>query len=268
MSVNLIGNTMGLLSSIFSFASAKSANRDNYQNNLKLQHDSQNWSSAENAKARNFANQMFWKEARLMNSAHQREASDLKKAGFNPILTTGMSGAQTPTASASMVGAGTNSYNGNINEGQQVIDNLNTAKQLKQTDESISNEAKKIKNDFEIQNNQYKLASKRLESDIATSNANIELQRQKLAQEFALQSQANRINMINATTSARKAEIDARRLEQEKTEYNESAQHYSHRWTSHHPKQASFSHGLHRWLNGVSVPLIYNSKTTNVGGRK
>lgn len=47
-----------------------------------------------------------WQE-RMANSAHQREVSDLKKAGLNPVLSvTGGNGANTPTGSTASVSDG------------------------------------------------------------------------------------------------------------------------------------------------------------------
>lgn len=47
---------------------------------------------------RHFAREMFDKQKKLMNTAHQREVKDLRKAGLNPILSAKTSGAGTPGA--------------------------------------------------------------------------------------------------------------------------------------------------------------------------
>lgn len=68
----------------------------------------QAFNSAEAQKQRNW-------ETEMSNSAHQREVSDMKEAGLNPVLSSGGSGASTPSgasASASSGGSAGNPFNG------------------------------------------------------------------------------------------------------------------------------------------------------------
>lgn len=60
----------------------------------------------------NLKNQNYWNEVsiELANSAHQREVQDLEKAGLNPILSSGGSGASTPSLHAATLQNPTSSF--------------------------------------------------------------------------------------------------------------------------------------------------------------
>lgn len=109
-----------------------------------INRDSQRETNYENA--RMAADQRAW-EQMMSGTAHQREVSDLKKAGLNPILSAGGNGASTPSQSPATMQAPMiqmpNIFEAiNVSQNQQRIDNekalqsANIAKML--TDQELT----------------------------------------------------------------------------------------------------------------------------------
>lgn len=76
----------GLLSGGLDFIGGERAN----QANAEIARDTNAWSGRQAQILREW-------QAKMSNSAHQRQMADLKKAGLNPLLSAGQSGASTPS---------------------------------------------------------------------------------------------------------------------------------------------------------------------------
>lgn len=95
---NLVPNYTGLINSVGSSISSKLSGDLDYQRTLELQGMQQAFNASEAEKNRK------WQEE-MSNTAYQRQAVDLKSAGFNPALLLNASGASTPVGSNAYQGS-------------------------------------------------------------------------------------------------------------------------------------------------------------------
>lgn len=89
---NLVPNYTGLINSVGSSVSSRLSGDLDYQRTLELQGMQQSFNASEAEKNRK------WQEM-MSNTAYQRQAADLKAAGYNPALLLNASGASTPQGS-------------------------------------------------------------------------------------------------------------------------------------------------------------------------
>lgn len=112
---SMIGNALN------NITGASGSARQQFNNNMELQHDAQNFAK--------------WQ----MANAHQMEVQDLQNAGLNPVLSA--NGGASAGVSANSTGSGTPSGNP-IEMIGSIFNMLNTAKQTNATVDKIENEIK------------------------------------------------------------------------------------------------------------------------------
>lgn len=164
--------------------------------NIRLARESNQFSALESARSRNF-------QERMSNTSHQRQVSDMKKAGLNPMLSATQGGASTPAgASGSASMARTESSRAGDALGQAVstaLDSKRLKKEIAATDSQISlNKASRL-----TQTTQQELNN----SSAVEANARVHTEHLKQRE---MQSQ---IPAIDAEARARTWEADARQEE-------------------------------------------------------
>ncbi|AXH76387.1 MAG: DNA pilot protein [Microviridae sp.] len=105
-------------------------------NNITGASQGQQWTQDNMATAFQYDQQAFNQQKELANTAHQREVSDLRAAGLNPILSAGGGGAQVPKMDTPGPGAG--GKGGNLLDvAGTIMSGVNSAKEREVADEKI-----------------------------------------------------------------------------------------------------------------------------------
>lgn len=135
-----------------------------YEHNLNLMHEQQNWLEKQYQINRDWQTEMS-------NTAHQREVADLRAAGLNPILSAN-GGASSPTGSAPSSGLGSvgladaganinGAISNMIQRAQQKVNEKVAEAQIKKTNAEtkqveVATEGQEIKNEITQKENEYK----------------------------------------------------------------------------------------------------------------